>query len=958
MPIFSVLLHACRVLRRTSSTRAFVVTFVVTMDAPLRQPFFFIFALCFFPSALFATPTSLPEKAAAFYYGSDIPWSELALYDYAVVESDHATEAPDNGHEYYAYVSVGEAVSSRRYFDGLRAEWLLGRNPAWGSHVLDQGNPALREYFIDEVIAPLWERGYRRFFLDTLDSYRLIESDEAGWQHQREGLVALINAIAVRYPQARFIFNRGFELMPAMRANVDAIAVESLYQRWQPSGNRYEAVSPEDREWLLNKLTKMRDEHGVDVISIDYAAPAERQQARDIAAKIAAHGVIPWVTDPALDTLGLGLREVIPRRVLMIHGGTQERTWELSSLVRYALMPVQFKGLVPDIRGIDEAMPTGSLAGRYAGIVIWLEASGLASDDFERWLLQQKETGIPIAMLGYPAVDPNGSLAADFGFKAQPIAEQLPLVVEQHEAVGFELPVPKLIDLSTPLDSPDATPWLRLQAGEQFYAPVAMTDWGGYAFAPFTIYPVEPDTGGKSTDRWLINPLTFMAEALKLPPMPIPDVTTENGRRLGFAHMDGDGFPSLAEIDGYAGQTDAKVLLDEILTKFSLPTTISVIESEVSTSGLYPDLATQMQKVARAMYRLPHVEAATHTYSHPFYWYEAQANPDAMYLGDEQLRLLVKDYQFSVERETVGSAKFIDQNLLPKGKRTEMVLWSGDTIPTPEALRASRLGGLLNMNGSDTIITRSEPTWTAIKGIGIPKGSEYQVYAPNQNENIYTNDWRGPFYGFDRVIETFELTETPLRFKPVNIYYHTYIASKTASLASLRRVYQWADKQPLFPLFASDYARKVLDFNDMVIARDGDRWWVRGGGKLRTLRFPLALALPDIDHSHGLAGYLVDKPGRYVHMVDGSANWRAGSTTLPYLAQANGRITHFQRDADGSLLLSLSAQEPLIFTLANAEGCRLSQENNDVAGQRLSGQQLTVRSQHSELNALRLRCKP
>lgn len=942
MRILSALLDACRVLRRNCNVQVL------------------LFATCFFfvSPALLARPVALPEKAAAFYYGADIPWSELSLYDYAVVEPDHAVVAPDNGHEYYAYVSVGEVVSSRRYFDGLRAEWLLGRNPAWGSYVLDQGNSALREYFIDEVIAPLWQQGYRRFFLDTLDSYRLIESGEAGWQHQREGLVALVNAIAVRYPQARFIFNRGFELMPGLRANVDAIAVESLYQRWQSSRNRYEAVPAEDREWLLNKLNAAREEHGIDVISIDYAAPAERQQARDIAAKIAAHGVIPWVTDPALNTLGLGLREVMPRRVLMIQGGTQEGVWERSRLVLYGLMPVQFQGLVPDIRGIDDAMPTESLVRRYAGIVIWLEAPRLASGDFERWLLQQKDAGIPIAMLGYPAIDPDGSLAAEFGFKAQPVAEQLPRVVEQHDAVGFELPVPKLIDLGTPLDSPDATPWLRLQAGEQFYAPVAMTDWGGYAFEPFTIYPVGPSVGGDAQGRWLINPLTFMAAALQLPSMPIPDVTTENGRRLGFAHMDGDGFPSLAEIDGYAGQTDAKVLLNEILTKFSLPTTISVIESEVSASGLSPELAAEMQSIARAMYRLPHVEAATHTYSHPFYWYDAQANPGALYLGDRQLRLPVKGYQFSVERETVGSAEFINRHLLPEGKRTEMVLWSGDTIPTPEALRASRLGGLLNMNGSDTTITRREPTWTAIKGIGIPKGEEYQVYAPNQNENIYTNNWRGPFYGFDRVIETFELTETPFRFKPVNIYYHTYIASKTASLESLRRVYQWADKQPLFPLFASDYARKVLDFNDMVIARDGDHWWVRGGGKLRTLRFPPTLPLPDIDHSHGLAGYLEDKPGRYVHMVDGRADWRAGPTSLPYLAQANGRITQFQRDADGSLLLSLSAQAPLIFTLDNAKGCRLYQNNKSVARQRLSGQQLTVRSQHRELNALRLRCKP
>ena len=32
------------------------------------------------------------------------------------------------------------------------------------------------------------------------------------------------------------------------------------------------------------------------------------------------------------------------------------------------------------------------------------------------------------------------------------------------------------------------------------------------------------------------------------------------------------------------------------------------------------------------------------------------------------------------------------------------------------------------------------------------KGDWFQVYAPMQNENVYTNNWTGPFYGFERVI--------------------------------------------------------------------------------------------------------------------------------------------------------------------------------------------------------------
>jgi len=154
--------------------------------------------------------------------------------------------------------------------------------------------------------------------------------------------------------------------------------------------------------------------------------------------------------------------------------------------------------------------------------------------------------------------------------------------------------------------------------------------------------------------------------------------------------------------------------------------------------------------------------------------------------------------------------------------------------------------GLLNMNGGDTVITRSRNSWTQIAGPGMPRpGGLYQVFAPNQNENVYTNLWTGPFYGFRRVIETFELTGTPYRFKPVNIYYHTYAATKTASLQALHEVYRWALAQPLHPVHASEYIRKVLDFNDFVVARGENGYRLTGNGDLRTVRLPADAPITD-----------------------------------------------------------------------------------------------------------------
>lgn len=85
----------------------------------------------------------------------------------------------------------------------------------------------------------------------------------------------------------------------------------------------------------------------------------------------------------------------------------------------------------------------------------------------------------------------------------------------------------------------------------------------------------------------------------------------------------------------------------------------------------------------------------------------------------------------------------------------------------------------------------------------------------------------------------------PLRFTPVNIYYHSDSGTKAASLKALRKVYDYALTQPLLPLHATDYVRKLIDWQDMAVAREltsgagsdsgnGGAWIVRGDGTRRS----------------------------------------------------------------------------------------------------------------------------
>ena len=125
-------------------------------------------AACLWPLASRAAP------AVALYYGHSTPLTDFRAFDMVV-----------------AYVSVAEVQASRPYYADIPAHWKLARNGHWKSDVIDQTPPEWADFFAARVIAPLWERGYRGFFLDTLDSYRLATRfDEKA---QQRGLVRVID---------------------------------------------------------------------------------------------------------------------------------------------------------------------------------------------------------------------------------------------------------------------------------------------------------------------------------------------------------------------------------------------------------------------------------------------------------------------------------------------------------------------------------------------------------------------------------------------------------------------------------------------------------------------------------------------------------------------------------------------------------------------------------------------
>jgi hypothetical protein len=228
---------------------------------------------------------------------------------------------------------------------------------------------------------------------------------------------------------------------------------------------------------------------------------------------------------------------------------------------------------------------------------------------------------------------------------------------------------------------------------------------------------------------------------------------------------------------------------------------------------------------------------------------------------------------------------------------------------------------------------------TRVPPLGYMINDQLQVYAPIASEHVYTNSWQGPFYGFNRVIETMRLTDSPRRLKPMHIHYHFYSGSKMASINALKSVYDWSLKQEHRAVWVSEYGMKVNEFQRVTLSRHmNGAWDIRGLNMLRTLRLPTSSKWPDMERSTGVVGFRDAHQGRYLHLLPEHGRVLLYTTSepplSPYLLHSNGKIEEWQKTADG-IHLRVHAHTPLEMVIA-------SQEQHCVihwAGRRLDGQQ-------------------
>jgi polysaccharide biosynthesis protein PelA len=877
-----------------------------------------------------------PPTSVTFWYADEPPISELAQFDWAVVEPGHMTASDVKtlrklGSEPFAYMSVGE-------FDGSKADITKAgldkavspvRNDSWNSQVMDLTAPAWREHLLGRA-RQLQAQGYGGLFLDTLDSFTLLP--EASREAQRAGLASFLRELHKQQPKLKLFFNRGFEVLPELDGVAAAVAFESLYAGWDASAKRYRPVPEADRQWLLGQLQPLRAK-GIPLVAIDYLPPERREEARKLAKRLRDEGFIPFISTPELNSMGISNIEVQPRRVAVIYdpreGGVADNAGHtyLGGLLEYL-------GYRVDYLPATSAMPDYRFSGLYAGVITWM-TSGSPQDAaaFNRFISARLDEQVPVVFFsGLPIED--GVLLKRMGLtrEAPPGTQTLTITHQDKALIGaFEAPVqPRSRDLtavSVLPKGPTAALSLSNAAGKT-YDPVVIGDWGGLALAPYVLEV------NNERSRWILDPFAFLKASLRLPEQPRPDTTTENGRRIATVHIDGDGFPSRAEVRGtpYAGRHT----LEDYIKPNPFLTSVSIVEGEISPRGMFPHLARELEPIAREIFANPKVEVATHTFSHPFFMQPEKATKRENFKPEYGLNMAIPGYdKIDFQREIVGSRDYINQQLTTPEKPVKMVFWPGDALPSAATLKIAYDAGLKNVNGAETMMTKADPSLTGLNPLLRPTEGGLQYYAPIINENLYTNLWKGPYYGFREVIDTFELTENPRRLRGLHLYYHFYSSTKQASIKAMHDIYGYMRDQQPMSLWMSDYIDRLHGLYQASLARTTDgSWQIRGMDALRTVRLDPSMGWPDLLRSQGIAGVRELKQGRYVHLSTDRALLvlRPDRDPRPALEEANLPLLEWRYLDDRRVSFSFAGQFDLTFSVRSASACRV-----EVDGQRFAG---------------------
>ncbi len=610
----------------------------------------------------------------------------------------------------------------------------------------------------------------------------------------------------------------------------------------------------------------------------------------------------------------------VKRTVLVLYNSGEQYTAVNNSFIEGFAAPLNYLGFLYKMRDVAvRPLPSDEEMSEYRAVFTTFSGDMMDKpDEYLNWLIRQQELGKQLIIAGSLGafsdynkipVDPLliKKVFSDLGFSYQGNITndeyRLQYDYVDPENMDFErkLPLfPKKYMQVVP-SAKDVRSWVTVSLKarpKSLSTVVGVGPRGGFALDGYMRWQEPTDF----LKQWYLNPFEFLRICLDLKGMPALTPNTLNGKRLAFAHIDGDGFAGYTEIDKQ--KVCGEIIMERIFARYDFPNSASVIAGEIdpAVKGSINNVA-----LAKTMFRMDNVETSSHSYTHPFAWdakmRESKEYADKFVIGQYE----VPGYTFDARYEIVGSCEYISENLAPMNKPCNVLFWSGLCDPGEKQVAIADKAGILNMNGGDTVFDARRNSYFGVSPLYRALGKRNQIYTGQANENILTNLWSGPYFGFRNIVETMERTGTPRRIMPIDIYYHFYSGEKFASLKALEDVYEWVLSQDTARVFASAYIKMV---NGSLAGKlekiSPDNFVFRDYADCLSVRLAGMDRIPDLAQCKNVLGYDIQPEGIFVHLRPGTVRAELVLTTdkgvnngFAYLKNGSGWVRNFARTANG-----------------------------------------------------------
>jgi len=655
--------------------------------------------------------------------------------------------------------------------------------------------------------------------------------------------------------------------------------------------------------------------------------------------------------------------QTISRTILALYDGSHEIKPYATRIHKFAQMPLNHLGFKLTYWDVSKGLPDPKTTKSHSRVLTWFDTPLKTHDAYLAWAKRAAENGTKFVVLGNIGVSLEDQylpsinaffamMGLEFGGKLVEITYKAKIRYKNKAMMEFERPLDMVLPAYPVVKSirqdvkSHLTLYHRSQLDISESQVVTSSARGGYAPSG---YVVAYDSASDRT-QWQIDPFKFFSANFSSKPFPIPDTTTISGRRIFFSHIDGDGWNNLSQIEKYRRDPtlSAEVVMNKLIAPYpNLPVTVSVIAGDVDPKF---NGTKEARDIAKQIFRMPQVEIASHTYTHPYDWefFDGYSRRAEEKLIKEQAFQPLKPYQKAVKwlgkvlhlkhlgnsdqpyvattddlprtylkkpfdlKMEIAGALDVANSLAPTGKRAAVYQWSGDTNPYEAAIDAVKAAGAVNINGGDSRFDEKFPSIAYVPPISRPVGKLHQIYAVNSNENTYTNDWTGPYYGFRFLEQTLDKTESPRRLKPVNVYYHMYSGEKLAALDAVKYHLDKARNGAVIPVKTSRYVSLAESFYKADITALGPNTWsVQNRGHLQTLRFDNATELTvDFTRSVGIIGQNRHMGSLYVALdpavievklalSPAAPKTSKSKAALPYLVESRWRLSNLKRHKCG-----------------------------------------------------------